>query len=81
MNINVEELIRRPLEAIERLRIDIAASDAEGDSISRKVAEALSSGDHPALDKIPLLSRENLLQVRQPAISYSALQYPTLLQG
>lgn len=79
MNINVEELIRRPLEAIERLRVDIAASDAEGASLlSRRVAEALSSGDHPALHKIPLLSQENLLQVCRPAFSCAALQYPTL---
>lgn len=77
-SIDVEELIARPLDVITRLRVELKARDAGTDNntnsgggeetalLAGAISEALCSGTSPALDQVPLLSREALAEVRCP---------------
>ncbi len=75
--IDTEELISRPLDVIARLRAELKARDAgtgtgtgtgssgeEGALLIAAISEALCSGASPALDRVPVLSRESLAEVR-----------------
>lgn len=69
--INIEELIARPLDVIARLKVDLQAStendpgdDSKGGAVlTAAISEALCSGASPALDKVPVLSRQCLAEV------------------
>ena len=60
--VNIEELIEKPLKAIQRLR-EVFNSDEGGDIVARTVAQALCSGSSRALDRVPILSRKILVEV------------------
>lgn len=66
--IDIDELIARPLDVISRLRVDLkkrtesGAGDDKG-CLAAVISDALCSGDSPALEKVPVLSRECLSEV------------------
>lgn len=63
---DVDELIARPLDVIARLRGELkATSDGESALLGATISDALCSGSSPALDKVPILSRESLAKVRR----------------
>ncbi|CAN0394546.1 unnamed protein product, partial [Ectocarpus sp. 12 AP-2014] len=65
---DVDELIARPLDVIARLRRELKASgnrstdtsDGESALLGATISDALCSGSSPALDRVPMLSRESL---------------------
>ena len=66
--IDIDELIARPLGVTSRLRVKLneqteSAAGDEEDRLAAAVAEALCSGDSPAIEKVPVLSRERLAEV------------------
>lgn len=58
--VDIEELIEKPLQTMERLRAGFNSDDV----MARTVAQALCSGSCPALDRVPVLSQKALAQVR-----------------
>lgn len=66
--IDVDELIARPLDVIARLRAELKeehGDDAQdGPLLALAILRALSSGAPPALEQVPVLSRESLAEVR-----------------
>lgn len=78
--VDIDELIARPLDSIERLRSELkaagedAGSDAaESSSLAGAVSAALLSDAAPALSRVPLLSRKALGEVRVDCL---AIWYP-----
>lgn len=74
-SIDVDELIARPLDAIARLRADLKAQGGgasdESVALATVISEVLCSGASPALEKVPVLSRESIAEV---SISFLDLQ-------
>lgn len=65
--VDVDELIARPLDVIARLRAELKAqpeSDDGGTPVVDVIGKALCEGDSPGLERVPLLSRESLAEVR-----------------
>lgn len=74
--IDTDLLISRPLDVIARLRAELKARDTgnnnntagssgeEGALVAQAISEALCSGAAPALDRVPVLTRESLAEVR-----------------
>lgn len=74
---DIDELIARPLDAVERLRAEIKAKSGDasedraedggiGLSLAEAIAEALKAGPCPALDRVPVLSRKSFAEVGLP---------------
>lgn len=68
--IDIDELIARPLDVITRLRVELKTRDCDANSgggesalLAEAVSDALCSGISPALDMVPVLSRESLAEV------------------
>lgn len=76
-NMNLDELIARPLDAIARLGVELEAQQQpasentattgghkeEGALLAAAISTALRSGDSPALNKVPILCRDSLAEV------------------
>lgn len=67
--IDIDELIARPLDVISRLRVDLKErTECSNDGnqkgrLAAAISDALCSGDSPALERVPVLSREYLTEV------------------
>lgn len=77
--VDIDELIARPLDAIERLRVELKAAgeDAGGEAeessrLAGLVSAVLLSGAASALCRVPLLSRKALGEVR---VEYLVMRY------
>lgn len=65
------DLIAKPLDAIARLRVELRSradnalpnDDCDAQMVAA-ISEALCSGASPALDEVPVLSRESFAEVR-----------------
>ncbi|CAM9320213.1 unnamed protein product [Scytosiphon promiscuus] len=74
-NIDIEELIARPLDVIARLRGELKARDGSGSGtqesaqVAKAISEALCSGASPPLERVPVLSRESLAEGKLAANS------------
>lgn len=68
-NMDIDELIARPLDVIARLRAELKArpendvGDGQGAPVATVISKALCEGDSPALERVPVLSRESLAEV------------------
>lgn len=67
-SIDVNELILRPLDVIARLRVDLKAQGGDANDgsavLARAISDVLCSGASPALERVPVLSRESVAKVR-----------------
>lgn len=67
---DIDELIARPLDVIARLRAELKAQPVndggagQGSPVAAVICKALCEGDSPALERVPVLSRESLAEVR-----------------
>lgn len=68
---DIDELIARPLDVIARLRAELKAQlendggvGQGGTPVATVICKALCEGDSPALQRVPVLSRESLAEVR-----------------
>lgn len=69
---DIDELIARPLDVIARLRAELKAQlendggVGQGTPVTTVICEALCEGDYPALERVPVLSRESLAEGKLP---------------